>query len=166
MKSDNLRRMRDHGLPVPEFAVFYPSEPVSLVFSDAQQFAVRSSFDVEDSAELSFAGQFDTLLNVSRADVPDAVARVRESYGRCYSDYAKAHGLDADLAHEDAPVIVQAMVPAEQSGVLFTSNPTGLLNELVIICGSGLLPGIIRIRKINHIVLLTGDSAIHRQPPA
>ena len=85
MKSDNLRRMREHGLPVPEFAVFYPDDPVSLAFSDAEQFAVRSSFDAEDSAELSFAGQFDTLLNVSRADVPEAVARVRESYDRSYA---------------------------------------------------------------------------------
>ena len=130
--------MREHGLPVPEFAVFYPDDPVSLAFSDAEQFAVRSSFDAEDSAELSFAGQFDTLLNVSRADVPEAVARVRESYDRCYADYAKAHGLRELTSRSNTPVIVQAMVPAEMSGVLFTSNPTGLLNELVIICGSGL----------------------------
>lgn len=138
MKSDNLQRMCEHGLPVPKFAVFYPGDPIRLAFSDANAFAVRSSFDGEDSSELSFAGQFDTILNVSREDVPEAVFKVRESYSRCYSDYAKAHGLNEYMDDGNTPVIVQEMVQAELSGVLFTSNPTGLLNELLIVCGSGL----------------------------
>ena len=153
--------MCDHGLPVPEFAVFYPNDPVSLSFSDAQQFAVRSSFDAEDSAELSFAGQFDTLLNVSRADVPEAVAQVRASYARCYSDYARAHGLDELSVHKDAPVIVQAMVPAQQSGVLFTSNPTGLLNELVIVCGSGLGNAVVEDRTDVTTYYYNKDDALY-----
>jgi pyruvate,water dikinase len=35
-------------------------------------------------------------------------------------------------------VIVQEMIEADISGVLFTSNPQGLLNESVIVCGKGL----------------------------
>ena len=131
MKADNLARMRAHGLPVPEFAVFRRNDAIRLDFSGAERFAVRSTFDAEDSAAHSFAGQFDTLLNVARADVPKAVEQVRESYEKGAAQYAKAHGMTlSDSA--DAPVIVQAMVPSEVSGVLFTSNPTGLLNELVI----------------------------------
>ena len=78
MKADNLARMRAHGLPVPEFAVFRRNDAIRLDFSGAERFAVRSTFDAEDSAAHSFAGQFDTLLNVARADVPKAVEQVRK----------------------------------------------------------------------------------------
>lgn len=138
MKSDNLQFLRDHGFPVPEFIVLHQGDDICLDFSDAERFAVRSSFGAEDSESLSFAGQFDTLLNVARADVPDAVTRVRESYLSGSTDYAKAHGLETIPESADAPVIVQAMVPSEFSGVLFTSNPTGQLNELVVVAGCGL----------------------------
>ena len=37
-------------------------------------FSVRSSSCVEDSADNSFAGQFDTFLNVSRSDIPSRIA--------------------------------------------------------------------------------------------
>lgn len=153
--------MRDHGLPVPEFAVFYRDDPVRLDFSEAEQFAVRSSFDAEDSSSLSFAGQFDTLLNVRRDDVPEAVSRVRESYADSHSDYAKAHGLSDLSDGEDAPVIVQAMVPAELSGVLFTSNPTGLLNELVIVCGSGLGNAVVEDRTDVTTYYYNKDDALY-----
>lgn len=145
MKADNLARMRAHGLPVPEFAVFRRNDAIRLDFSGAERFAVRSTFDAEDSAAHSFAGQFDTLLNVARADVPQAVERVRESYEKGAAQYARAHGMTlSDSA--DAPVIVQAMVPSEVSGVLFTSNPTGLLNELVIVAGEGLGSAVVEDR--------------------
>ena len=63
MKAENLQRMRAHGLPVPPFTVVREGAPLRLDFSEAERFAVRSTFDAEDSAELSFAGQFETLLN-------------------------------------------------------------------------------------------------------
>ena len=44
MKADNLARMRAHGLPVPEFAVFRRNDAIRLDFSGAEHFAVRSSF--------------------------------------------------------------------------------------------------------------------------
>ena len=50
MKADNLRRMRDQGLPVPPFTVVTQSAPLRLDFSEAERFAVRSTFDQEDSA--------------------------------------------------------------------------------------------------------------------
>ena len=40
-------------------------------------------------------------------------------------------------------VIVQEMVDAELSGVIFTSNPQGILNEMTITVGEGLGEGIV-----------------------
>ena len=160
MKADNLARMRAHGLPVPEFAVFCRNEPIRLDFSGAERFAVRSTFDAEDSASLSFAGQFETLLNVPRSDVPQAVERVRDSYAKGAAAYAKAHGtMLADSA--EAPVIVQAMVPSELSGVLFTSNPTGLLNELVIVAGEGLGNAVVEDRADVTTYYYHKDDALY-----
>ena len=68
--------MRAHGLPVPAFTVVTKDSPLRPDFSEAERFAVRSTFDVEDNAALSFAGQFETLLNVPRKDVPEAIRRV------------------------------------------------------------------------------------------
>ena len=34
-------------------------------------------------------------------------------------------------------VIIQEMVEPDVSGVLFTANPQGILNESVIVCGRG-----------------------------
>ena len=45
----------------------------------ADRFAVRSSAVAEDLAEASFAGQYETLLNVPREGVGDAIRTCRES---------------------------------------------------------------------------------------
>ena len=146
MKSTNLQRLRENGFPVPAFAVYNRGEAIDLSFSRAERFAVRSTFEAEDSESRSYAGQFDTLLNVQRNDVPEAVRRVRESYDAGARAYAQAHGVAVPEASAQAPVIVQEMVPAELSGVLFTANPTGLLNEMVIVVGEGLGSAIVEDR--------------------
>ncbi len=138
MKAENLQRLRSQGLPVPPFAVIRDGCALPPELSGAARFAVRSTFAAEDSEKLSFAGQFETLLNVAPADVPEAVTRVRESYAAGYAAYAKAHGLPPAAPDAHAPVLVQQMVDADMAGVLFTANPSGLLNETVIVVGRGL----------------------------
>ena len=160
MKADNLRRMRDQGLPVPPFTVVTQSAPLRLDFSEAERFAVRSTFDQEDSAQHSFAGQFETLLNVPRSDVPDAIRRVRESYAAGYAAYAQAHGLPEAAPVQDAPVLVQEMVDADMAGVLFTANPTGQLNEIVIVVGAGLGNTVVEDRADTTTYYFNRDDAL------
>ena len=83
--------------------------------------AVRSSAAGEDS-ELSFAGQFETLLNVPESGVPEAWRRVVISR---FSPRAVFYRRAAGLAEVDTPmaVLVQRMVRARSSGVLFTRRP-------------------------------------------
>ena len=85
-------------------------------------FAVRSSAVSEDSAQTSFAGEFETVLDVRDDEaVRCAIETVRRSrHARRVAAYSEAHGLAAD--HEVA-VVVQEMVAADVSGVLFTADP-------------------------------------------
>ena len=153
--------MRAHGLPVPAFTVVTKDTPLRPDFSEAERFAVRSTFDVEDNAALSFAGQFETLLNVPRKDVPEAIRRVRESYAKGYAAYAKAHGLPERESDADAPVLVQEMVDADCAGVLFTANPTGQLNEMVIVVGAGLGNAVVEDRADTTTYYYNKDDALY-----
>lgn len=87
-----------------------------------QQWAVRSSATAEDLTGASFAGQYDSSLNVQgTAHVLDAVRRcwisARNNRAVAYGQ-RWAPGKDAAMA-----VVVQEMVPAEVAGVIFTADP-------------------------------------------
>ncbi len=97
---------------------------------DQVRFAVRSSALSEDSAAASFAGQFATVLGVrTREEIRDAILTVRSSRNSArVQAYSSAKGIDS--VHEMA-VIVQRMVPAQISGILFTADPlTGSRAEM------------------------------------
>jgi pyruvate, water dikinase len=83
--------------------------------------AVRSSAVVED-AESSFAGQFESVLNVGDNGLLDAYKRVIASKYRPEAlKYALSRGfLDEDVA---MPVLVMAMVAARSAGVAYTRAP-------------------------------------------
>lgn len=101
--------------------------------------AVRSSATAEDLPEASFAGQQDTILNV-RGQEACLTAIVR-----CWSSlwsaraiaYRRRQGIrDEDLA---LAVIVQQLVRAEVSGILFTANPVNKnIGQLVVNASWGL----------------------------
>lgn len=84
-------------------------------------FAVRSSAVVEDTAA-SFAGQFETILNVHPAAVEGAYKRVIASkYRPAAIAYAAARGFtDEDVA---MPVLVMPMVQPLASGVAYSVDP-------------------------------------------
>jgi pyruvate,water dikinase len=95
--------------------------------------AVRSSATGEDSAEASFAGQFDTYLGISGAD------RVIPAVQRCWASLFTARGigyrLTHGLTHRDSPMAVGVLelVNARASGVAFSIHPvTGKRDRMVI----------------------------------
>ncbi len=135
-KIDNLTILKDKGFPVPEFLVVKKDEEISVDRIPWELCSVRSSANLEDSAGSSFAGQFDTYLNVKKEDVPEKIRECRKSLQQAsVQEYLKKQGMDeADL---EMNVIVQRMIASEFSGVCFTANPQGLLNEMVIVAGKG-----------------------------
>ena len=121
-------------------------------------FSVRSSSCVEDSAENSFAGQFDTFLNVERKDIASRIVDcVCSLYNENVLTYMEQAGLDIGLLQMN--VIVQRMVNADVSGILFTANPQGILNESVIVAGRGLGENVVsdRIDTTSYYYSLTDD---------
>ncbi|WP_280236553.1 phosphoenolpyruvate synthase [Nocardia cyriacigeorgica] len=105
--------------------------------------AVRSSVAAEDGPAHSYAGQFDSFLNVNGED---AVAdRVRACWASAFSErsirYAFAHDQPRVAA---VAVVLQRLVPARISGVMFTANPaSGSADELVISAVYGLGEGLV-----------------------
>lgn len=118
--------------------------------------AVRSSGAREDSREASFAGQYDSVLNVrSFLELSRAVKKVWASF---FSDRAVRYRLQRgqepstsspgpapvgktsqELERYDLGVVVQILVEPEVSGVLFTLNPvSGSHQEMLIEAGYGL----------------------------
>ena len=89
----------------------------------ASSVAVRSSATAEDLADASFAGQYDSLLDVSGDDaLLDAVV---SCWASTFSDRAVASRRRLGISERDVAmaVVVQEMVSADCSGVAFTRHP-------------------------------------------
>ena len=134
MKADNLRILSENGFSVPKFQVVNPNEDIDFSHFEAELFAVRSNDAHEDGGKFSYAGQFLTVLNVTKENVKKAVLAVAGSYKIRY--YEKSLGIKSE--NNNSSVIIQDMVKASYSGVIFTSNPKGILNDMVIVVGKGL----------------------------
>jgi pyruvate,water dikinase len=84
--------------------------------------AVRSSATAEDIETVSFAGQQDTYLNVTKDELIDRIKDVWASlYNARAIEYRKSKGID-DLSVLIA-VVVQKMVNSRSAGVMFTLHP-------------------------------------------
>lgn len=99
--------------------------------------AVRSSAVGEDHATASFAGQYETVLDVEGIDEVLQAVRTVLSSARAerVESYRTARGSDdTDLA-----VLVQRMVPADTAGVAFSANPvTGERDQTLVSAVRGL----------------------------
>jgi pyruvate,water dikinase len=95
--------------------------------------ALRSSAIGEDS-HLSFAGQYRSILNVTRASLLDDYKRVLASL---FSPRAIAYRLQKGIQAEDIAMSVACleMVPAVAAGVMYTRHPFDLGADHIIING-------------------------------
>lgn len=138
---EKLKRYEDeYGINIPKFIVLKSKEdytPISsFLMSNDKKYAVRSSFVSEDGDRHSFAGQFETILNVEKCDIKKAVEKVFDSMQNTnVNEYCGANNI---LKFNGGCVIVQEMIDADYSGVVFTSNPQGILNETVVVVGNGI----------------------------
>ena len=85
--------------------------------------AVRSSAEKEDGT-YSFAGQYESLLGVLPQELPQAYLKVIASK---YSVQALLYRIHLGFMDEETPlaVVVQKMVDASISGVIYTQLPYG-----------------------------------------
>ncbi len=90
---------------------------------DGVAYAVRSSATAEDLPSASFAGQYDTFLNVVGA--ASVVEHVRRCWSSLFTERAVTYRLRQGVDHRSVGmgVVVQRMVTPDASGVLFTADP-------------------------------------------
>jgi phosphohistidine swiveling domain-containing protein len=151
-KAFNLGRLVVAGVPVPAGFVVTPeafegweaAEPAVAAAASAlhgERYAVRSSAVAEDLAGASYAGMYETVLNVAPGDVAAAASRVLKSASadrvQTYRT-GRAGAAEASAATRMA-VLVQEMVEAQAAGVAFTADPiTGDAGQVVITAVRGL----------------------------
>ncbi len=116
--------------------------------------AVRSSATAEDLAEASFAGQQDSFVNIKGKE------QLLEAIKKCFASlfnsratyYRNKKGFkDVDVA---LAVVVQKMVDSDKSGVIFSVDPNGKDDNIIVDAVFGLGEGIVsgRITPDDYIV--------------
>jgi phosphoenolpyruvate synthase/pyruvate phosphate dikinase len=141
-KAANLGELLRAGFAVPDGVVVVGDAAVEpqRILSDLGDgpLAVRSSAVAEDLADASFAGQYETVLDVRGAEaLSDAIETVRASAANARIErYRAGRGLESG---SDVAVLVQRMLEPEAAGVAFTADPlTGARDSVVITAASGL----------------------------
>jgi phosphohistidine swiveling domain-containing protein len=172
-KARGLCRLRALGLPVPEGFVITGAavgrpvdrEAILAAYADLGEgaVAVRSSASWEDGAEDSAAAQLDTVLDVRGGEaLLEAVTRCLASLdGERAAAYRAARGerargdRDGNRGGASMAVLVQRMVHAEVSGVLFSQDPTPgadreqMLLEAIAGLGEALVSGQAASRQLH-----------------
>lgn len=146
-KGANLLKLKKMKFRVPETYVipwqtyerYHQGWDLSLLqveiearLDSSRKYAVRSSANVEDQFEQSYAGQFQSHLNVQgHEDLVKAVISVWESLE---SPEAREYGRRRELIERGLrmAVLVQEMVEPLVSGVAFNRNPLTGLRETVV----------------------------------
>ncbi|WPC43435.1 PEP/pyruvate-binding domain-containing protein [Clostridium sp. JS66] len=101
--------------------------------------AVRSSATAEDLPTASFAGQHETYLGIHGKEA--VFKYVKKCWASLWSPQAITYRISMDFDHlkVDLAVVIQAMIPSEAAGVMFTANPvSGNSDEILISAGYGL----------------------------
>nr|WP_062331535.1 PEP/pyruvate-binding domain-containing protein [Herbidospora sakaeratensis] len=176
-KGASLARLASAGLPVPGgFHVTTAAREAGMnrevtaeitaayrAMGDDVPVAVRSSATAEDRPDVSFAGQHDTYLGVrGAAAVIDAVERC---WGSLDNDRARAYRERAGIQRPGMAVVVQELVDASVSGVLFTEldgklviNAAWGLGETVV--GGTVTPDVYAVDRDGHIEETISDKTV------
>ena len=142
-KASRLGELLRRGEPVPDgFVVIGTGERALALAIEAYRrmgsdphVAVRSSASAEDGADASFAGQFETVLDVhGEAALATALDTCWRSLSadRVIAYQARRGTADPTDALAMA-VLVQRMVPARAAGVAFSADPVSGARHVVVI---------------------------------
>lgn len=139
-KAEGLARLIRFGFDVPEGFVIVGASVGRVPPDLAERYrgigggkvAVRSSAVGEDSEAASFAGQYDTILDVEGEEA------LREAIDECLLSVDNARsiayrGVQSRSVEVEMNIVVQRMVDARSAGVLFTVNPVNARRDQVVI---------------------------------
>jgi len=140
-KAHGLLRLAEAGFDVPPWFVVLPGGSLrsttvvkaceALTRDPTATFAVRSSAVAEDGTEHSFAGQFDSFLEVSADKVAEHIKKVRKSATSSrVKSYCRERGVELPAA---PAVVVQRMVDPIAAGVAFSADPVSGRRDLALV---------------------------------
>jgi phosphohistidine swiveling domain-containing protein len=178
-KAATLARLAAAGFPVPPGLVvtahaeerWEESRPRILAAAaqlGARRFAVRSSAAAEDLAEASFAGQYESVLDVPADGLGEAIRQVLDSAAATrVAAYTRARtDSPAEQARSRMAVLVQVMVEADAAGVAFSANPvTGDRDQAVVSAVRGLGERLVSGRAVGDEWLVRDQQATCRRAP-
>ena len=111
---------------------------IEELLSERKLYAVRSSGTKEDLDNYSFAGQYQTFLNIKKDDV---LNKIIGCYKSMFSEVILSYFVNNNISTDylKMSVIVQEMVSSEYSGICFTVDPiSGNDKTMLIEIGEGL----------------------------
>lgn len=137
-----------------------------FVRQDSVRFsAVRSSATLEDMEGASFAGLQDTYLNV--AGVDHILEGIRKCWGSLFTPrvlvYRQKKGFDHSAVK--LAVLIQKMVDATVSGILFTRDPNTGENHMIVEAGWGLGEAIVggEVTPDHYVIDGATQKVVHKQ---
>ncbi len=164
-KAGHLAALLAGGFEVPDGFAIAPDATLEAVAARLDELgdvavAVRSSAIDEDGAMTSFAGIYDSVIDVrGLAAVEEAIAKVRAS---ALSPRALAYRHDGQPAR--MAVVVQRLVHAECAGVLFTADPvTGDRDARVVTAVRGLGEALVSGERAGEEWLVRNGSPVRRR---
>ncbi len=126
--SGYLKLNKDVGRTLPRLARLF-----SGFNSNSLGVAVRSSATAEDSKTASFAGQNETFLNI-RGEA-NLVEAVRHCWASLFDGRSIFYREQNRIEHSKAAiaVVIQAMVPSQTSGIIFSIDPVTNNKDRIVI---------------------------------
>jgi pyruvate,water dikinase len=111
---------------------------------ESKAVVIRSTASAEDLLEASFAGQYESFINIAGED--QIIGKIKECWASLWNERATVYR--RLRMHDYRPgtmaVIVQRMVDPEISGVMMTANPiSGVETEMVLTASFGLAESIV-----------------------
>jgi NAD(P)-dependent dehydrogenase (short-subunit alcohol dehydrogenase family)/phosphohistidine swiveling domain-containing protein len=113
-------------------------QEIETILEPGRVYAVRSSANIEDHAKQSFAGLFQTVLNIqSNEQILEAIQHVWDTASsETINHYAQQK--EGEKEQTLMAVILQEMIQPVISGVSFSRNPITTLDEVVVEAVQGL----------------------------
>lgn len=169
----NIRDLILNATFPPEFEVSIREAFLELQGgNDELSFAVRSSATAEDLPDASFAGQQETILNVT--GIENILTSMKEVFASLFNDRAISYRVHQGFDHKGVALSVgiQKMVRSDiaQSGVMFTLDTESGFDKVVFITstyglGETIVQGAVNPDEfyVHKEALLTGRPSILRR---
>ena len=135
-KAGNLGELIKLGFNVPRGFVCTSKENKNNIYNmynklKLDKVAVRSSAICEDGTQNSYAGQFETFLNINKEAI---IRSIEKCYNSNKSENIKGYINEKNIVDENTKVsvIVQEMIDGDIAGVMFTKNPVTADDTIII----------------------------------